>query len=170
MTTILFYILGFIMLAATLLCITRRNPVHAVIYLVAGFFAHVVDPQIGGALDRVLEAYAGTVAAQGPDLEAARPVVETAAFATCATRSGRTRQRAASCAASHSISGGIAASPAAIPGSDHMKAHARVRNPLGRLTTPRDVANVIALLSSDDAAWINGEVIRVDGGLMINGG
>lgn len=39
MTTILFYILGFIMLAATLLCITRRNPVHAVIYLVAGFFA-----------------------------------------------------------------------------------------------------------------------------------
>ena len=27
------------MLAATLMCITRRNPVHAVIYLVAGFFA-----------------------------------------------------------------------------------------------------------------------------------
>ena len=39
MTTILFYILGFIMLAATLMCITRRNPVHAIIYLVAGFFA-----------------------------------------------------------------------------------------------------------------------------------
>mgnify|MGYP001544307962 FL=1 len=39
MTTILFYIIVFIMLAATLLCITRRNPVHAVIYLVAGFFA-----------------------------------------------------------------------------------------------------------------------------------
>ena len=39
MATVLFYILGFTMLAATLLCITRRNPVHAVIYLVAGFFA-----------------------------------------------------------------------------------------------------------------------------------
>ena len=39
MTTILFYILGFIMLGATLMCITRRNPVHAVVYLVAGFFA-----------------------------------------------------------------------------------------------------------------------------------
>jgi len=39
MTTFLFYILGFIMLAATLMCITRRNPVHAVIYLVVGFFA-----------------------------------------------------------------------------------------------------------------------------------
>jgi NADH-quinone oxidoreductase subunit J len=39
MTTALFYILGFILLAATLMSITRRNPVHAVIYLVAGFFA-----------------------------------------------------------------------------------------------------------------------------------
>lgn len=39
MASVLFYILGFIMLAATLLCITRRNPVHAVIYLVAGLFA-----------------------------------------------------------------------------------------------------------------------------------
>jgi NADH-quinone oxidoreductase subunit J len=39
MATVLFYILGFIMLAATLLCITRRNPVHAVIYLVVSFFA-----------------------------------------------------------------------------------------------------------------------------------
>ena len=39
MATVLFYMLGFIMLAATLLCITRRNPVHAVIYLVVSFFA-----------------------------------------------------------------------------------------------------------------------------------
>ncbi len=39
MASFLFYILGFTMLAATLLCITRRNPVHAVIYLVAGLFA-----------------------------------------------------------------------------------------------------------------------------------
>ena len=39
MATILFYILGFTALAATGLCITRRNPVHAVIYLVNAFFA-----------------------------------------------------------------------------------------------------------------------------------
>jgi NADH-quinone oxidoreductase subunit J len=39
MATVLFYILGFTMLAATLLCITRRNPVHAVIYLVKGLIA-----------------------------------------------------------------------------------------------------------------------------------
>ncbi|BCR03381.1 NADH dehydrogenase subunit J [Desulfuromonas versatilis] len=39
MATILFYILGCTALAATLLCITRRNPVHAVVYLVNALFA-----------------------------------------------------------------------------------------------------------------------------------
>lgn len=39
MATIVFYILGFITVIATLLAITRRNPVHAVIYLVNSFFA-----------------------------------------------------------------------------------------------------------------------------------
>jgi NAD(P)-dependent dehydrogenase (short-subunit alcohol dehydrogenase family) len=69
------------------------------------------------------------------------------------------------------IQAGITETPAlaAIPGSDHMKAQARIRNPFHRLTTPRDVANVIALLATDEAAWINGEVIRVDGGEHISG-
>jgi len=39
MATILFYILGLTALGATGMCITRRNPVHAVIYLVNSFFA-----------------------------------------------------------------------------------------------------------------------------------
>lgn len=69
------------------------------------------------------------------------------------------------------IQAGITHTPAqdAIPGSEHMRAQALVRNPFGRLTTPRDVANVIALLSTDDAGWVNGEVIRVDGGEHISG-
>jgi NAD(P)-dependent dehydrogenase (short-subunit alcohol dehydrogenase family) len=69
------------------------------------------------------------------------------------------------------IQAGITFTPAqdAIPGSAHMRAQALARNPFGRLTTPRDVANVIALLASDDAGWINGEVIRVDGGEHISG-
>jgi NAD(P)-dependent dehydrogenase (short-subunit alcohol dehydrogenase family) len=69
------------------------------------------------------------------------------------------------------IQPGITETPAlaAIPGSDHMKAQARLRNPFHRLTTPRDVAQVIALLATDEAAWINGEVIRVDGGEHISG-
>ncbi len=34
---------------------------------------------------------------------------------------------------------------------------------------PRDVAICIYLLARDEAAWINGEVIRVDGGEHISG-
>jgi NAD(P)-dependent dehydrogenase (short-subunit alcohol dehydrogenase family) len=69
------------------------------------------------------------------------------------------------------IQAGITHTPAqdAIPGSAHMCAQAMSRNPMGRLTTPEDVANVIGLLASDEAGWINGEVIRVDGGEHISG-
>jgi NAD(P)-dependent dehydrogenase (short-subunit alcohol dehydrogenase family) len=57
----------------------------------------------------------------------------------------------------------------AIPGHEHLAAHARLRNPFRRLTTPRDVANVICLLATDEAAWINGALIRVDGGEHVAG-
>lgn len=69
------------------------------------------------------------------------------------------------------VQAGVTETPAlaAIPGSDHLKAQARLRNPMGRLTTPQDVAGVIHLLSLPAAGWINGEVIRVDGGEHISG-
>ncbi len=69
------------------------------------------------------------------------------------------------------LQAGVTETPAlaAIPGSDILKAQARLRNPMGRLTLPRDVANVIYLLSLEEAAWINGEVIRVDGGEHVSG-
>lgn len=37
--------------------------------------------------------------------------------------------------------------------------------PLRRLATPEDIAGVVAFLVSDDAAYVNGQVIYVDGGL-----
>jgi 3-oxoacyl-[acyl-carrier protein] reductase len=37
--------------------------------------------------------------------------------------------------------------------------------PLGRFGTPEDVAKVVAFLASDDASYITGEVVRVNGGL-----
>jgi NAD(P)-dependent dehydrogenase (short-subunit alcohol dehydrogenase family) len=69
------------------------------------------------------------------------------------------------------VQAGISETPAlaAIPGSDHLKAQARLRNPFKRLTTPRDVADVIYLLATDEAAWINGAVVRVDGGEHVSG-
>ena len=67
---------------------------------------------------------------------------------------------------SNIIQAGVTDTPAlkVIPGSGAMKAAARQRNPFGRLTTPEDVANVISLLSRTEAGWINGSLIRVDGG------
>jgi len=56
-----------------------------------------------------------------------------------------------------------------IPGNAHLKAQARSRNPFGRLTTPEDVANMVYVLSLPEAGWVNGEVIRVDGGEHISG-
>jgi NAD(P)-dependent dehydrogenase (short-subunit alcohol dehydrogenase family) len=70
------------------------------------------------------------------------------------------------------VQAGVTDTPALrlIPGSAHLKAQARRRNPFGRLTTPEDVARVIHLLCLPEAAWINGEVIRVDGGEHVSGG
>lgn len=51
-----------------------------------------------------------------------------------------------------------------IPGSEHIKEFTKNRNPFKRLTTPEDIANVVYLLTLDEAAWINGSLIHADGG------
>ncbi len=42
--------------------------------------------------------------------------------------------------------------------------------PLGRLGVPGDVASAVAFLASDDAGWITGHTIVIDGGLLLVGG
>lgn len=66
----------------------------------------------------------------------------------------------------NSIRAGVTHTPALdkIPGNDVIMNNAHMRNPYHRLTTPEDVANVLTLLVRDEAAWINGEVLGVDGG------
>ena len=39
--------------------------------------------------------------------------------------------------------------------------------PLGRFGTPEDVANVVGFLASDEANYITGQVIHIDGGLVM---
>ncbi|QDO88559.1 SDR family oxidoreductase [Ornithinimicrobium ciconiae] len=42
--------------------------------------------------------------------------------------------------------------------------------PLGRLGAPDDIAAAVAFLASEDAAWITGQTLVVDGGLTLTGG
>ena len=46
---------------------------------------------------------------------------------------------------------------------DNMKSH----TPLGRLGQPDDIANGYLFLASDEAAFITGTVLRVDGGIVV---
>ncbi|AYN68126.1 SDR family oxidoreductase [Euzebyella marina] len=51
-----------------------------------------------------------------------------------------------------------------IPKHEELKKNALLRNPNKRLTTPEDVANAVYLLTLEEARWITGTVITVDGG------
>lgn len=64
------------------------------------------------------------------------------------------------------IQAGITRTPSfdRIPGSSTLADFAAKRNPFGRITKTQDVADVIYLLCKDEAAWINGSLIHVDGG------
>jgi enoyl-[acyl-carrier protein] reductase III len=64
------------------------------------------------------------------------------------------------------IQAGITETPSLkkIPGSEKLIQIAKERNPMGRITKPEDVANVVYLLCTDEASWINGSLIHVDGG------
>jgi enoyl-[acyl-carrier protein] reductase III len=56
-----------------------------------------------------------------------------------------------------------------IPGAERMLESARQKNPSGRLTTPSDVADAVALMCTPEAFWINGAILRVDGGEFVAG-
>lgn len=71
----------------------------------------------------------------------------------------------------NAIRAGVTDTPALrkIPGHEEMIQIASSRNPAGRLTTTKDVANALALLVRDEAGWITGNVLGVDGGEDIVG-
>jgi 3-oxoacyl-[acyl-carrier protein] reductase len=46
---------------------------------------------------------------------------------------------------------------------DSMRSH----TPLGRMGQPRDIANAYLFLASDEASFISGAVLRVDGGIVV---
>jgi len=71
--------------------------------------------------------------------------------------------------ATYEKAGGFAAVADVGPGAsiDDMIAAAVVRNPLGRLGTTADIANLALYLASDESSWVTGAAITVDGGMSV---
>jgi len=71
----------------------------------------------------------------------------------------------------NAVLAGVTETPAlkAIPGHEKMLQMARARNPMGRLTTPEDVAEAIACFSEPGCHWMTGSILRVDGGEDVSG-
>jgi 3-oxoacyl-[acyl-carrier protein] reductase len=53
-----------------------------------------------------------------------------------------------------------------VVGEERLKAM-KSQIPAGRLGTPEDVANLVVFLASDRASYITGQVIQIDGGLVL---
>ena len=51
--------------------------------------------------------------------------------------------------------------------SDDFKQNALKMIPLGRIGTPEDVASAVAFLASDEASYVTGQVLSVNGGMLM---
>ncbi len=71
----------------------------------------------------------------------------------------------------NAVSPGATPTPGAMAiNPDRAFAEARKnRTPLGRLADPEDIAEGIAFLASDKSRYVTGHILRVDGGISING-
>ena len=69
--------------------------------------------------------------------------------------------------ATYEMRGGFAATANVAPGAgiDEMIEASAVRNPLGRLGTTGDIANLALYLASDESSWVSGTAITIDGGM-----
>ena len=51
--------------------------------------------------------------------------------------------------------------------SDEVKKSIQSKIPLGKTGTPEDIANAVAFLASSEAGYITGQVLCVDGGIVM---
>ena len=51
--------------------------------------------------------------------------------------------------------------------SDDVKANINAQIPLKRMGSANDIARVVKFLASDDSSYITGQVIHVDGGMLM---
>jgi len=71
----------------------------------------------------------------------------------------------------NAIMAGVTKTPALdkIPGAEEIAARALERNPHGRLTQPKDIADLLVTLCHPSTAWLTGNTLRADGGEAISG-
>jgi 3-oxoacyl-[acyl-carrier protein] reductase len=50
--------------------------------------------------------------------------------------------------------------------SDELIDRTAKMNPLERLGTPQDIAGAVAFLAGPDGGWVNGQVLRANGGVI----
>jgi NAD(P)-dependent dehydrogenase (short-subunit alcohol dehydrogenase family) len=70
------------------------------------------------------------------------------------------------------INPGTIETPLALAGSsnvEELRDEAARTHPLGRIGQPQDIANVVLFLASDQASFMTGEHVNVDGGMMAKG-
>jgi len=67
----------------------------------------------------------------------------------------------------NAVAPGFVESPMTDVLSDKVKEELKVRIPLGRMGTGRDIAAAIVFLASDEAAYITGQVLDVNGGMYL---
>jgi len=68
----------------------------------------------------------------------------------------------------NAVAPGLVMTPAARAGT--MAEHVLPHVPHPRLGEPSDIAAAVAFLLSDDAAWVTGQTVVIDGGLTLTGG
>lgn len=71
----------------------------------------------------------------------------------------------------NAIEAGVTDTPALrhIPGHEAMLQEVLKRNPMGRPTTPEDIAKAVSVLAREETHWMTGNTLRVDGGEHIAG-
>lgn len=65
----------------------------------------------------------------------------------------------------NAVAPGLTSTPFADAMGDKAKASMEHISTMGRMATPKEIANTYYFLASDEASFINGQVIRVDGGV-----
>lgn len=65
----------------------------------------------------------------------------------------------------NAVAPGLTSTPFADAMGDKAKASMEQISSMGRLATPKEIANTYFFLASEEASFINGQVVRVDGGV-----